>query len=65
MKCLLLLCMFAASANAISRGDLYPFGRPAGDNQLPSDSEDVSTPEISLNTTVKFFSREYWSIFVS
>ena len=55
---------FASDALFVS--DLYPFGAQNGDTQLPTqDQEDISSMEIKLNTAVKFFDREYKSIFVS
>ena len=48
----------------LSRVDLFPFGEPQGDKKLPSDNEDVSSAEIALSTNVKFFSRQYGSIYV-
>ena len=58
-----LLCL--SSANGVTRNDLFPYGSPSGDDRLPPDTEDISSPEINLNTPVKFFSREYGSVYVS
>jgi hypothetical protein len=41
-----------------------PFGSAAGDSRLPSDSEDISSAEVPLSTNVKFFAREYGSVYV-
>ena len=46
--------------------DLYPFGTSWGDTVLENqNTEDISSQEIKLNTSVKFFDRNYDSIFVS
>ena len=46
--------------------DMYPFGEAYGDTKLSTEyDEDISSAEIKLGTKVKFFSREYKSIFVS
>ncbi len=46
--------------------ELYPFGTQYGDKLLQCyDQEDVSSQEIKLNTSVKFFSRKFDGIFVS
>ena len=49
--------------------DLFPFGRDSGDDSLyagtDGDAEDVSSAEIPLATNVRFFGRDYGSIFVS
>ncbi len=61
---ILLLEIFVISSG-LTLSDLYPFGARNRDLSLPSDIEDISSPEIGLNTTIKFFNREYESIFVS
>ena len=58
---------------AIEKSDLYPYGASVGDQKLPSkskyvnhtDEDDVSSPEIRLNTYIKFYSSEYGAIYVS
>ena len=46
--------------------DMYPFGQAYSDTKLDTEyDEDISSAEIKLGTNVKFFSREYRSIFVS
>ena len=46
--------------------DMYPFGEAYSDTKLSTEyDEDISSAEIKLGTNVKFFSREYKSIFVS
>ncbi len=53
----------------IETGDLFRYGRDAGDDSLHAgtdgSAEDVSTEEIPLDTNVKFFAREYGAIYVS
>ena len=45
--------------------DMYPFGEAYSDTKLSTEyDEDISSAEIKLGTNVKFFSREYKSIFV-
>lgn len=44
--------------------ELYPFGLKYGDTALPANIEDVSSPEFRLNTTIKFYGRQYSSIYV-
>ena len=46
--------------------DMYPFGQAYSDTKLDTEyDEDISSAEIKLGINVKFFSREYRSIFVS
>ena len=53
------------SVRGLSKQELFPYGPQAGDQQLPPNNEDVSSKEISLDTHIKFFGREYGSIYVS
>ena len=62
---LFLISIVPISIHSLRHDQLIPFGRNAGDDHLPRDVEDMSSPEINLNINVKFFSREYGSIFVS
>ena len=71
----LILLVFAIhqDVKAIEKSDLYPYGASVGDQKLPSkskyvnhtDEDDVSSPEIRLNTYIKFYSSEYGAIYVS
>jgi hypothetical protein len=45
--------------------ELYPYGSVFGDKRLPEYMEDVSSPEVKLTTPVKFFRREYDTIYVN
>ena len=64
--CLALGALLASSVvQGLSKRELFPYGPQAGDQQLPPNKEDVSSQEISLNTHIKFFGREYGSIYVS
>ena len=61
-----LILIFILQVNGLYVSDLYPFGLTNGDQKLSTDyDEDTSSPEIKLGTNVKFFSREFGSIFVS
>ena len=61
-----LILIFILQVNGLYVTDLYPFGLTNGDQKLSTDyDEDTSSPEIKLGTNVKFFSREFGSIFVS
>ena len=51
-------------AKSLRLSEFYPYGDAYRDQSLPSDVEDISSPEIRLNTSIKFFNREYGSIFV-
>ena len=64
---MLLFCLLGCVnlSRGVRSNDLFPFGSPAGDERLPADAEDISSPEVSLATNVKFFDREYGSIYVS
>ena len=59
------LALTVNSVQCLNSNDLFPFGPPAGDSRLAADAEDVSSPEVDLGTTVKFFGREYSTIYVS
>ena len=61
----LLLFLLLDVASSLRRSDLFPFGSRSGDSRLPADTEDVSSPEVALGVNVKFFGRDYESIFVS
>lgn len=54
-----------ASAEGIRNSDIFPYGPPAGDNQLDSNAEDSSSREIELGVEAKFFNRRYRTVFVS
>ena len=61
-----LILLFILQVNGLYVSDLYPFGIANGDQKLSTEyDEDTSSPEIKLGTNVKFFSREFGSIFVS
>ena len=63
---IILISTLLALSNGLFVSQLYPFGSQNGDIELPAQiEEDVSSSEIRLNTPVKFFDREYKSIFVS
>ena len=46
-----------------SNEHLYPYGPDVGDAMLP-DSDDDSSPEVHLDTTVVFFNGSYDSLWV-
>ena len=63
---ILSLIILLPLTNGLFVSDLYPFGTEYGDKLLQNkDQEDISSQEIKLNTSVKFFSRSYDGIFVS
>ena len=63
---ILLFSFLISGSKGIFVSDLYPFGTTWGDTVLDTQNlEDVSSQEIKLNTSVKFFDRNYDSIFVS
>ena len=59
----LTFCFTLSEALFISQ--LYPYGSQFGDQMLPNDVEDVSSSEIKLETSIKFFKRNHQSIFVN
>jgi len=61
---LLALTTLASSSSALSSSDLFPFGASSEDSSLAAGAEDVSSSEVALNVPVKFFDREYGSIYV-
>ena len=63
---IVLFSFLISGSKGIFVSDLYPFGTTWGDKVLDTQNlEDVSSQEIKLNTSVKFFDRDYDSIFVS
>ena len=63
---IVLFSFLISGSKGIFVSDLYPFGTTWGDTVLDTQNfEDVSSQEIKLNTSVKFFDRNYDSIFVS
>nr|XP_040583540.1 nidogen-like [Lepeophtheirus salmonis] len=62
---LLLTSTLFGLTQSLSESELVPFGRSYGDQSLPKDVEDISSPELELDVNVKFFGREYGSIFVN
>ena len=66
MWSLILLVSLISVTQGIFVSDLYPFGTSWGDKVLENQNiEDISSQEIKLNTSIKFFDRNYDSIFVS
>ena len=58
--------LLISGSKGILLSDLYPFGTTWGDTVLDTQNlEDVSSQEIKHNMSVKFFDRNYDSIFVS
>ena len=58
--------LLISGSKGIFVSDLYPFGTTWGDKVLDTQNlEDVSSQEIKHNMSVKFFDRNYDSIFVS
>ena len=51
-------------SHGLRKDELFPYGPTSGDEQLPPNSEDVSSQEIALDTHIKFFGREYGSVYV-
>ena len=63
---LIFAVLLFSQVNALYVSDMYPFGEAFSDTKLDTEyDEDISSAEIKLDTNVKFFSREFSSIFVS
>ncbi|CAG0918033.1 unnamed protein product, partial [Notodromas monacha] len=45
--------------------ELLPFGPEEGDVSLPSDRDDVSSPEVTLKVPIWFYGDSYDSIYVN
>ena len=67
MKLIVLVAIVSTSVSGVPLDSFYPFGDDAGDNVLFSAGEvnDVSSPEITLNTPFQFFGVEHENLFVS
>ena len=61
-----IILLIISNCNTLYVSELYPYGISNGDKTLPtSNQEDISSQEIKLNTSIRFFDRDYDSIFVS
>ncbi|XP_059095776.1 nidogen-like [Tigriopus californicus] len=65
LKSLLVGLFLFGFTRGISNSDIFPYGAPAGDNQLNSNAEDSSSQEIDLGVEAKFFNRRYRTVFVN
>ena len=65
--CLVLLCLHQQLCHCISLDQLFPYGLQFGDSPLLQGEgmEDASSTEVHLSVPLKYFQREYLSLFVN
>ena len=61
----LLVTIFAPCVPSISLDQLFPYGLQFGDSPLLPGREDATSTEVHLKVPLKYFQRDYHSLFVS
>ena len=60
-----LLLLLLPATRAISLDQLFPYGLQFGDSPILPGREDAASTEVKLKVPLKYYQREYSSLFVS
>ena len=65
MQPMIILTLLVGSIQTLSLDHLFPYGLQFGDSPLLEGRDDATSSEVHLNVPLKYYGRDYLSIFVS